>query len=133
MTDDERLKAIEARLTAIGDAQWSYEDRSDYSTEVYINGYYVAGPSWILEMDAKSSDEAKFIAAAPDDVRWLVERVRVLSEMLRLIAPSIELWRDSLFADRPEHSFRIHDTPSQRVPPHLLDLFKSIVEADNHG
>lgn len=79
---DERLKAIKARLDARTPGEWHVVHDAIVSDEGE-NRRLVA----VINVSVKPDNDAAFIAHAPADMRWLLERVKVLeadNERLRV-------------------------------------------------
>jgi hypothetical protein len=82
MTNDERLDEIKARLAAISPGPWRAQENHVFQRD----GLFL----WTLSFTVDESHNAAFIAAAPDDERWLVERVEALERENRLLRQRLE-------------------------------------------
>lgn len=83
-----RIDEIEARLAAATPGEWSVlrEQDDDFVSITLLGPKNQKGADWIwddLERSPQQEDDLTFIAAAPADVRWLIDCVRELEEQWR--------------------------------------------------
>lgn len=79
ITDEQRLAEIRSRLIATTPTPWRMTVTTIESRAVYVtithDGWNIVGELYAQEDDASQSvDDHDFIAQAPDDMKWLLDR-----------------------------------------------------------
>ncbi len=111
-SDDDRLAAIRARLGAATPGPWRYqpggrEPLGQWSTILLEEGLLqglvlaeVANKSW--GQGSYNPANAAFIAAAPDDVRWLLAEVERLRADYATVTAEMKRYRKLALKDNEE-------------------------------